>query len=245
MPHRFFIPPAWLGPSGVTLTGDPARQIRNVLRLRPGDQIIVLDNSGWEFAVELSQVGQEVRGRLLSRRPAQGEPALQLTLYQGLLKGSKFEWVLQKGTELGLNRFVPTLCARSVTNDAGAVAKKRERWERIIAEAAEQSGRGKLPVLAEAMPLAEALAQARSTSLILFPWEAAPEEPSLKAILAGQPVQPVALFIGPEGGFTPAEAELAGAAGGHLLKLGPRMLRAETAGLALAAAICYGWGEWG
>jgi 16S rRNA (uracil1498-N3)-methyltransferase len=212
--------------------------------MRPGDQILVLDNSGTEWRVELTGVGKETaQGRIVDHQPAQTEPAVQVTLYQGTLKAQKFEWVLQKGTELGLSRFVPTICHRSVVSDTEAVAKKQARWQRIIREAAEQSGRGKLPHLETALPLAEAVRQAKADRLKLMPWEEASDF-SLKELLAEAEIESVALFIGPEGGFTPEEVDLARQAGCRIVTLGPRILRAETAAIAAGAAILYELGAW-
>ena len=248
MTHRFFIPPDWLTPPLVSLRDETAYQIKAVLRLQAGDDIIVLDNSGFEWGVRLTEVSRDVvRGRIVGQQPVQGEPGVQLTLYQGTLKAQKFEWVLQKGTELGVSRFVPTLCQRSVVSRAEDLDHKQVRWQRIIQEAAEQSGRGKLPVLEMALPLPAAIEQASQAaaagSLLLMPWEEA-EGPPLKAVLAGVQAKSVALFIGPEGGFTAAEAAIAQAAGVQLVKLGPRILRAETAGLAVCATVLYELGEW-
>ncbi len=244
MSHRFFISPNCITPPTVTLPGETARQIRTVLRMQPGDGIIVLDNSGTEWPVELTTVDKdEVQGRIIAQQPAQGEPALHLTLYQGMLKGQKFEWVLQKGTELGIACFVPTICHRSVVRRVEALAKKQHRWKQIIREAAEQSGRGKLPRLKAAMPLEQALSHAQSNALVVMPWEEAGDT-SLKELLADPQAASVALFIGPEGGFTEEETALAQATGAQLVKLGPRILRAETAGLAAGAVILYELGEW-
>lgn len=246
MPHRFFIPSDWLTPTTVSLHDEIARQIRTVLRMQPGDEIIVLDNSGAEWQVKLTDIGQvKSQGQIIGRRPAQGEPALQLTLYQGALKAQKFEWVLQKGTELGVSRFTPTLCHRSIANDSHALVKKYPRWQRIIQEAAEQSRRGRLPDLAPPLPLDEAIRQAKTQhTLLVMPWEAATDA-SLKAVLTAKPADSIATFIGPEGGFTEAEAATARQAGAHLITLGPRILRAETAGVVICAAILYELGEWG
>lgn len=249
MTHRFFIPANCLTPPTVYLSGEVAHQLKAVLRLQAGDEIIVLDNSGQEWHVRLITVGKsDVQGEIIGQRPTQGEPALQITLYQGTLKGQKFEWVLQKGTELGVSRFTPVICRRSVVNKSREVAEKYPRWERIIQEAAEQSQRGRLPELAPPLTLADAIHQVgRSTSpdaVALMPWEEA-SGPSLKTILAGVSPRQVSIFIGPEGGFAPEEADLAQAAGIRLVKLGPRILRAETAGLAVCAALLYELGAWG
>jgi 16S rRNA (uracil1498-N3)-methyltransferase len=204
----------------------------------------VLDNSGLEWQITLTEVEKnKVQGQITAQRPAQAEPKLQLTLYQATLKAEKFEWVLQKGTELGVSTFVPTICQRSVVRDPLALAKKAPRWRQIIREAAEQSGRGRLPRLEEVHSFTAALEQAQAADLILVPWEEA-SEITLKQVLAGAQVDQIALFIGPEGGFTHDEAHLAKAAGARLVTLGPRILRAETAGIAVCAAIIYQMDEW-
>jgi 16S rRNA (uracil1498-N3)-methyltransferase len=248
MTHRFFIPSAWLTPPTVTLHGETARQIHTVLRLRPGNEITVLDNSGLEWQVRLTGLRKnEVQGQIVSQRAAQGEPRLQLTLYQGILKAQKFEWVLQKGTELGISRFVPVICRRSVIGKADDVAGKQARWERIIQEATEQSGRGRLPHLEPALSLAAAITAASQSThpapLLVMPWEEAADL-TLKNVLAEITPAAVGVFIGPEGGFTTAEAGQAREAGVRLVTLGPRILRAETAALAVCAAILYEMGEW-
>ncbi|MFC1976507.1 16S rRNA (uracil(1498)-N(3))-methyltransferase [Chloroflexota bacterium] len=244
MTHRFFIPPKWITPPAVHLHGQTARQIKTVLRMKPGDKVIVLDNSGMEFVVTLTGIDKDVvEGQIVNRQPARGEPNLQLTLYQGTLKGHKFEWVLQKGTELGVSCFVPTICQRSVVNKIDTLTKKYPRWQQIIHEAAEQSRRGKLPSLEQPLTLADAIQHAQSFPLILMPWEEA-AEPTLKEILTEKKVNTAAVFIGPEGGFTKEEVTMAQEVGGQIVKLGPRILRAETAGLAVCAAILYEMDEW-
>jgi len=245
MPHRFFISPGWITPPTVTLRGNTARQISTVLRMQPGDEIMVLDNAGTAWRVLLTQFNKDsVQGQIVDQQPAQGEATLRLWLYQGTLKGQKFEWVLQKGTELGIARFVPTLCQRSVVRKPADLTKKYSRWQQIIQEAAEQSGRGRLPALADPLTLPEALTQAASEAeRLLMPWEETADE-SLKTVLAQGNMASLALFIGPEGGFAAEEAAQAKAMGGRLVTLGPRILRAETAGLAAAAAIFFATGEW-
>jgi 16S rRNA (uracil1498-N3)-methyltransferase len=244
MPHRFFIPPNWITPPTVRLSGQTARQIKTVLRMKPSDSIIVLDNSGMEWQVKLTSIGQNVvEGQIVDQQPAEGEPNIQLTLYQGTLKSQKFEWVLQKGTELGISCFGPTICQRSVVKQMDTLTKKYPRWQQIIREAAEQSRRGKLPRLKQPLPLAEAIQQAKSIPLILMPWEEAAGS-TVKTVLRKTKVNAAAMFIGPEGGFTEEEARMVREAGGQIIKLGPRILRAETAGLALCSAILYEVGEW-
>jgi 16S rRNA (uracil1498-N3)-methyltransferase len=182
-----------------------------------------------------------------ARRAVHTEPHRSLTLYQCLLKGDRFEWVLQKGTELGVSRFVPVLSQRTVLRDPLRVEKKRPRWEQIIREAAEQSHRGHLARLAPPLAFPEACEQgAAAHDLALIPWEEA-TEPGLLSLLSGlpSPVQRVALVIGPEGGFTRAEVDAAQRHGLQVVTLGPRVLRSETASVAALAIVLSALGEMG
>ena len=243
MPHRFFIPANSITPPTIHLDGDTAYQIRAVLRLRPGDEIIVLDNSGLEWQIALTEVNKNnVQGQIISQKSCQSEPKFDLSLYQATLKGQKFEWILQKGTELGVSGFVPIICQRSVVRDLAVLAKRQTRSQQIIREAAEQSGRGRLPWLQQPYPFGEAMAQVPAKDLIIIPWEEATGL-SLKQVLTAAHGS-IALFIGPEGGFAPEEIELAQRSGAMIVTLGPRILRAETAAIATCAAIMYEMNEW-
>jgi 16S rRNA (uracil1498-N3)-methyltransferase len=213
--------------------------------MQPGDTIIVLDDSGDEWQVTLTEISKtSVKGDIVGQRTSRTEPALHLSLYQGTLKGQMFEWVLQKGTELGVSCFIPTICQRSIVRNRAALAKKQARWQQIIKEAAEQSGRGRLPRLEQAISFGDAIAQAQSADLVVMPWEEA-TEPGLKEVLVACQARRVALFVGPEGGFAGEEASLAQEADARLVRLGPRILRAETAGIAVCAAVLFEMDEWG
>jgi len=258
--HRFFVSPDQLEGDKVTITGPAVHHIRDVLRLRPGDDIVVLDNSGWEREAEIAEVGREqVVGRVLSRALATGEPRTKISLFQGVLKSSHFELVLQKGTELGIVEFVPLISQRCVIAGLDDVNKKMVRWRRIVQEAAEQSRRGRLPNLQPAMIFSQACERAkRAGGLSLMPWEEE-ERVNLKLVFGKEqkkskgkktpsfPSRPfsINLFIGPEGGFTFTEVTLAQHYGIVSITLGPRILRAETAGLVTAAAILYELGDLG
>lgn len=246
--YRFFVSPELIQGEEILFPSDLAHQLQRVLRLRVGDRVLVLDGSGDEKEVELLEFERRaVRGRILSGRPNQNEPPYDLTLYCALLKGRKMEWVLQKGTELGVARFVPMLTARSVVGSLQAVSEaKLDRWEAIVREAAEQSGRGRLPRIAEARLLEAALAEARDEARrLLIPWEQEAAT-TLHAALDGLAPPPrLALFIGPEGGFERAEVDAAVTYGAQPVTLGPLILRAETAAIAVAAAIGYALGGWG
>jgi 16S rRNA (uracil1498-N3)-methyltransferase len=247
--HRFFLTPSsFAGGDRIRFNEAIAHQVRNVLRLRPGMRVTALDDAGLEYEVELVTVERDaVVGQVVTSRPARGEPGVAVTLYQSLLKGDRFEWVLQKGTEIGVAAFVPVISERTVRREAEQVEKKRARWERIIREAAEQSGRGRLPCLGPALDVDEVCAQAGSEAdLALMPWEEAEGLGLLTAVWNANPrPRRVALLIGPEGGFAAHEVAAARQAGILVVTLGTRILRAETAGVVAAAIALAGLGEMG
>ena len=236
--HRFFVEPDAVQHGTVTFTPAQSRQLAVVLRLRPSDRCVVLDDTGWEYEVELTLTDpDESTGRVLQRRLATGEPRLKVTLYQALIRGPRFEFVLQKGAEIGIAAIVPTITQRCVV---AAVTEHRtskaERWHRILVEAAEQAARGRVPALRPTTLFEQACSEVRGLSLI--PWEEEHDRGVADALgrreptTAGRPMPlAVNLFIGPEGGFTPAEVELARSYDIRPVTLGPRILRAETAAL--------------
>lgn len=259
--HRFFVPPSWVQGNEVTITGPQAHQIARVLRMRPGDGVIVLDNSGWELEVQLVSVDRTmVKGEVLHRKLSGGEPRTKISLYLGVLRSNRFEFVLQKGTELGVVQFVPVIADRCVESDLEAVEMKLRRWEWIIQEAAEQCRRGRKPALRSAVLFLQACEQARqSGGLSLIPWEGE-KSTSLRHLLQQSPQDAMTeianheqrwppfainLFIGPEGGFTPDEIAIARRYGLVPVTLGPRILRAETASVVAAATILYELGDLG
>ncbi len=238
--HRFFVPSDALQNGELVLREGQAHQIREVLRLRPGERIGALDNTGVEYQVELTEVERaQVRGRIVETLTESREPHTRLVLYQCLLKADKFEWVLQKCTELGVAEFVPVISARVVASSVSRT--KQARWERILVEAAEQSARSKIPILHPVKNWQDALAEAQTRGgLALVPWEEERTNDLHKALHPGEPVH---LFIGPEGGFAAAEIEQARTYGIQPITLGPRILRAETAGLVAISAIFLARGE--
>jgi 16S rRNA (uracil1498-N3)-methyltransferase len=241
--HRFFVDPQNFTDDRVVFPAETAHQIRNVLRLRVGSAVVVLDNSGAEYEGVLRQVDkQQVVGKLVAKRPSPNEPTVHLTLYQSLMKRDKFEWVLQKGTEIGVSQFVPVVTRRSLVQDVDLKANKQARWYKIITEAAEQSRRGRIPTLQPPQTLALALAD-HPAQPGLIAWEEAAEL-TLRGALAGM-ARPsaISLFIGPEGGFAAEEVEVAQAAGIHPITLGKRILRAETAALVAAALVLHQFDE--
>lgn len=246
--HRFFISPQAIRDNRVVMRGTVVHQIRDVLRMEPGDEIVLLDNSGSAYRAELVTVDRDaVRGRVVDKWRLETEPAAHITLYQGLMKGQKFDWVLQKGTELGITAFVPLLSARCIIGAAEDVSATRlERWQKIIVEAAEQAGRAVLPSLSTAILFRSACESAvQRGELALIPWEGEHTTGLREALARAPKAREFHLFIGPEGGFADEEIELAKSLGIVSVSLGPRILRAETAGLAAAAALLYEKGDLG
>lgn len=238
--HRFFVHPEQISQGRVQFTPEQSRQMTAVLRMQAGERLAVLDNGGWLYDVQLESVRpSEAVAAIRSRRLAPGEPRTKVTLYPALLKSDKLEFVWQKCTELGVAAFEPTVTARCNVG-ANVSAGKTTRWEKIIAEAAEQSERGRLPQLRPVTLFPQATEQARGLSFIA--WERG-GAPSLREGLAGplatgsQRPFSINLFIGPEGGFTTEEIELARSYGIIPVSLGPRILRAETASIVGATLI--------
>jgi 16S rRNA (uracil1498-N3)-methyltransferase len=243
--HRFFVPPDTLtGPPPVVLPAALAHQIARVLRLAPGDQIVLLDGGGDEWLVRLTAVAPaRVEGVVERRQPGAGEPRLRLTLYQALLKGDHLDYVLQKGTEVGLAAIVPVLTERTIARTSDE--RKLTRWRRIVQEAAEQAGRAVRLSVCPALSWAAACQELRGHPALVL-WEGE-REVGLGAALAGlpNPLTALALLVGPEGGLSESEVALARAAGLVAVTLGPRVLRAETAGLVAASALLYASGDLG
>lgn len=172
--HRFFVQPELLKEAGIeiTLPKELAHQVRDVLHLNLDERLLLLDNSGDEVLASVSKTSKTVvEVRLLERRPGKSEPAVRIILCQGLLKSARFEWVLEKGTELGVTVFSPILCRRSMAGLEEAGPSKIQRWQRILQEAAEQSGRSRLPELMPIRPLMHALNDIPPGALAIMPWE--------------------------------------------------------------------------
>ncbi|MCB0113272.1 MAG: 16S rRNA (uracil(1498)-N(3))-methyltransferase [Caldilineaceae bacterium] len=231
--HRFFLTDTVLIVETSVDLAPIAHQLRSVLRLRPGDQIRLLDNRGSSFLTEIEMLDRgQALGRVRAREAAGGEPPAAVVLYQCALKADKFEWVLQKATEIGVTHFVPVISSRTIVRPTEKLRNKYDRWQAILREAAEQSGRGRLPELAD--PLSWEKAVNEATGVRLLPWEETSTTARLDAAVPREATS-ISLLIGPEGGISQDEADLAFAAGWRGVSLGPRVLRAETAALVAAA----------
>ena len=246
--HRFFLDPEAFSGDEIAFPQDVSRQISRVLRMSPGDEVVVLDDTGWEYTVALSVANSaNSYGRIIDKRKGGGEPSARLTLCQAMIRPERFEWALQKCAELGVFRYVPVLTRRVARGHRELSPNRRERWLRIIREAAEQSRRSRMPKLDNPQTLEKALESAPSPALIA--WEGEPSRSSGSALerwsSEATDSGAASIFIGPEGGFERSEIELARERGARVIGLGVRILRSETAAVVLTAIAMRELGELG
>ena len=231
----------------ITVSGSDAAHIAKSLRMKPGESVTVCGGQGIDFLCEITELSEQtVQLRVVDTVVTQSEPSLRVTLYQGLPKGDKLEWIIEKTIELGVSRIVPVLMQRSVSRpDAKSAAKKHERYNKLALSAAKQCGRGMIPEVAPMAPFREILPLLNAHDLVIFFYECG-GQPLSEAVadINRSAWKDIAIVIGPEGGFDPAEAEALQAAGAFTATLGPRILRTETAPLAALSALMYGTGNW-
>lgn len=235
--HRFFADEKGIVDGFAYLEETDARHALKVLRLCAGDILTLISNDGL-YLCEIDAIADgAVRVKVVSPLPST-EPRLKITLYQGLPKADKMDWIVQKATELGVHRIVPVQMARCVVKpDQKDALKKRERWQKIAREAAKQSGRTKMPEIALPLPIHKCVLK---HDLLLVPWEDAQGFSLQKAHAQRPEALSIGVLIGPEGGITQEEiASLPFTP----LTLGPRILRTETAGLCALSALYALYGD--
>lgn len=243
---RFFVEKKQIQNGIVTVTGEDAHHISRALRMAAGEHITVCDRQGTDYDCRLTDfLTDRVLARVEAQSPTETEPPYDVALYQGLPKGEKLDHIIQKAVECGACRIVPfesERCVVRIREEKGD--KKAERQNRIAAEAAKQCGRGILPVVEPARPFSLVLPDAKTVDLALFCYEGEGTTP-LPAVLADArktslQKPKIALLIGSEGGFSPAEAAAAKENGWIPVGLGKRILRTETAPTVALAMICAG-----
>ncbi|MCL2670415.1 MAG: 16S rRNA (uracil(1498)-N(3))-methyltransferase [Clostridiales bacterium] len=234
--ERFFVKFTVPGES-VVLRGDDFAHAARVLRLRAGDAIELCDGAGQVCVGRVQSVEKDSLHAMAGEwQVCESEATHKITLFQCLPKGDKMEWITQKCVELGVCAIVPVLSARCVAQPKEDYGKKRERLQRIAQEAAKQSKRGVLSAVLPLIKLADSDFSAFDAVLLAYEEE---KTASLKSALRQCAGQRLALLIGPEGGFTPEEAALLCEKGAISVSLGPRILRTETAGMAMLAQVLY------
>jgi 16S rRNA (uracil1498-N3)-methyltransferase len=243
MPARFFIDGFHTCGEEVELRAGDAHKIIAVLRLRSGDAVEVIDSAGFVFPACLVLRDSHVGALLAEPIGGSVEPTLRITLAQGIPKGQKMDFVVEKATELGIARIIPFVSERVIGEERSA--SKIERWRRLARTAAQQSGRTHIPPVDDPLSWKALIAAVPAFDLVLLPWELAERTPlrmTLPRLLRAD-AREALVIIGPEGGITHAEADAALAAGAHAVSLGSRILRTETAGIVACTALLYESGD--
>jgi 16S rRNA (uracil1498-N3)-methyltransferase len=234
---RFFVEDAVVPGATVEIAGGDAHKIARVLRLRKGDSIALIDSAGRTYSATLLDCGRIVRAEVQSEigRPERA-PASRVHLAQAVPKGNRMDFVIEKATELGVATFQPFFSERSVGRNAGDA--KLSRWQRLARTAAQQCGRSEVPHVEQPVAFDDLVQRFSGFDTVLFAWELAEPEPLMQRLAEILPSAGSTLVVvGPEGGFSHAEAEKAAAEGAKMLWLGPRVLRTDTAALVLLAVI--------
>lgn len=240
--YRFFVDESQIGEDAVIITGSDVNHIKNVLRMKPGETVLVSNGNDREYKCVLAEITDEkVIAKIEDIYGPARELPVKVTLFQALPKGDKMETVIQKMVELGVYEIVPVSTKRCIVKlDDKKAAAKTKRWNAISESAAKQSKRGIIPKVSEPVTYRQALEQASKMDMIFIPYEEATDMEYTRKMLAKiQPNMSVGVFIGPEGGFAPEEVEEAVDKGAHSITLGKRILRTETAGMALMAVVMF------
>ncbi len=243
---KFFTSTDNISDTTIRIDSEDAKHISRVLRLGVGDTITVCDGRGTDYESVITEISSScVMCSIQSKTKCDTEPDVSITLYQGLPKGSKMDYIIQKTTELGIRRIVPVKMSRCVVkiNNESDAHKKTERWQKIAYEAAKQSGRGVVPEVSAPVTVDEMINELRYAELAFAPYECEQITHLSDVIEAADSPKNVSYVIGPEGGFDITETEKLKAADIQTVTLGRRILRTETAGEAVLAMLMYGFGE--
>ena len=240
--HHFFVPEENLLDGRIIIRGDDVNHIRNVLRMTLGEKLAISCGKGVEYICAVEELQEDaVTARILEEHATESELPVSITLFQYLKKSDKMEFVIQKAIELGVSRVVPMRTKRCVVKlDERKEQKKLARWQAIAEAAAKQSGRGMIPEIERIADFEQALQMAAQCDTLLIPYELCDNMPeSVTAVQRAAEGKSVGIFIGPEGGFERGEVEQAVNGGSVAISLGKRILRTETAGLAVLSVLMF------
>lgn len=243
--YRFYVEQNAVTPSFITIAGEDYNHIKNVLRMREGEEVIVCDGAGKDYHCRLAAMEKNsIQAEIIEVSDTKTELPVKLILFQGMPKKDKMELIVQKAVELGAAEIVPVMMKRTIVKleDEKAEKKKRERWQTIARAAAMQSMRGIIPQVMPALSMKEALKTAAELDAVLVPYENAEGVIGAKKTidnLVQKQVKSIGIFIGPEGGFEEEEIEVAKATGAEIISLGHRILRTETAGLTTLSLLMF------
>lgn len=243
---KFFVAKEKITDNQIIIDTEDVAHISRVLRLGVGDGVTVCDSQGTDYECEIEEMEQKrIICGITEKRASQSEPNIKVTLFQGLPKASKMEYIIQKTTELGISEIVPVKLSRCVVkiDNKKDEKKKLERWQKISEAAAKQSGRGIVPKISEIMTLDEVIEKSKEFDLFFVPYECEEQKTLKEALLSKENVKTVGFVIGPEGGFDITETEKLHESGIATVTLGKRILRTETAGEAVLAMAMYELGD--
>ena len=244
--YHFFSSPENIDGEKVRITGSNVNHIKNVLRMKPGDELLVSDGAGTDYTCALESMNdEEIICAVTGKGESLSEPTVKFYLFQGLPKADKFEHIIQKSVELGVYEIIPVKTARSIVKyDDKKAGAKKERWGKISESAAKQSRRGIVPQVKDICTFDEAVRfvsdEKNGISMGIIPYENFKDMNATREILSEiRPGMSVAIFVGPEGGFEEQEVMKANAAGIRSISLGNRILRTETAPLMLLSILTF------
>ena len=240
--HHFFVTPQQISGDKIRIEGGDVNHMKNVLRMKLHEKAEISDGESRTYLCEVEAYEEDVAVlHILEEMEADTEPASKLYLFQGLPKSDKMELIVQKAVELGVYQVIPVAMKRSVVRlDDKKAAKKADRWNSIAESAAKQAGRSRIPEVTMPLSYNEALKMAEELDVTLLPYElAGGMEVTREVIRQIKSGQSVGIFIGPEGGFEPEEVDAAVSMGAKVITLGRRILRTETAGLAILSVLMF------
>ena len=243
---KFFVTQDKITENQIIIDTEDVAHISRVLRLGMGDHVTVCDSQGTDYEAEIAEMEQkQIICSITEKHASESEPNIKVTLFQGLPKASKMEYIIQKTTELGINEIVPIKLSRCVVkiDNKKDEKKKLDRWQKISEAAAKQSGRGIVPQISEIMTLDEVIERSKEFDLFFVPYECEEQKTLKEVLLSKTDIKTVGFIIGPEGGFDPTETEKLRESGIDTVTLGKRILRTETAGEAVLAMTMYEIGD--
>lgn len=239
---RFYVDDCSEFDKSITITGEDVNHIKNVLRLHVGDEITIGDGHSKDYICNISEIATDyILADIVDVQSNAAELPVRIVLFQGMPKSDKMELIIQKATELGVAEIVPVMTKRTVVKlESKKEAKKIDRYNAIAMSAAKQSGRGVIPVVKDFMTFKQALAYAKELDMNMIPYENAKGIAYAKEVVASvSQYKSLGIFIGPEGGFAKEEVDLAMEMGAKCITLGNRILRTETAGLAILSILMF------
>ncbi len=241
---KFFVPHENIAEDKITINNEDVAHITKVLRYKAGDELFLCDGRGTDYTVQIAQIEKKkIICNIISKKKSDTEPNIKITLFQGLPKASKMEYIIQKTTELGIAKIVPCIMDRCVVKLSDGIEKKVERWRKVAYEAAKQSGRGVVPEVTMPVKFDDAVKMLKENDIYFAPYECENMNTLKSVLLERENPSTVGFMIGPEGGYDLDEVEKLKNENVNTVTLGKRILRTETAGEAVVSMTMYEIGD--